>query len=148
MDSSITTAVITSSGAIIVAALTFFLTKRYEQLSEWRQKKLEHYKELLSAISDLAVDGIDKVKANKRFALAVNTIALVAPQNVIKALMEFHGEIKHSNKNRSLENHDRLLMDLLLAIRKDIKLTSKDDRTTFDFHLIGSSPKSLNPRNG
>jgi len=148
MDASVITAIITSSGAIIVAALTFFLTKRHERLSEWRQKKLDHYKELLSAISDLAVDGINKDKANIRFALATNTIALVAPQYVIKALMDFHAEIKYTNKNRTHEKHDQLLIELVLAIRKDVKLTSKDNKKTFDFHLIGSAPKTLNPRNG
>lgn len=148
MDASVTTAIITSSSAVILAALTFFLTKRSERLSEWRQKKLDHYKQLLSGISDLAVDGIDKNEANKRFALTVNTIALVAPQSVITALMNFHDEIKFSNQNKSRENHDRLLIELLLAIRRDIKLTSKDNRKTFIFHLIGSSPKKAESRHG
>ena len=140
MDASITTAIITSSGAVIVAALTFYLTKRYEIRREWRQKKLEHYKEFLSAISDLAVDGIDKEKANKRLALAANTISLVAPQNVIEAWMSFHQEIKYTNPNRTPEKHDQLLVELVLAIRRDINLTSKDNRKTFVFRLIGSAP--------
>lgn len=89
----------------------------------------------------MAVDGTDKEEANKRFALAVNTIALCAPQPVISALMRFHDEVKFSNKNKSVENHDQLLKDLLLAIRRDIKLSVKDNVSTFDFHLIGSAPK-------
>ncbi len=38
-------------------------------------------------------------------------------------------------------NHDKLLVELLLAIRKDIKIAIKDDPDTFKFHLVGSSPK-------
>lgn len=141
MDASITTAIITSSSAIIVAALTFYLTKRHEREAEWQQKKLDHYKQLLSAISDLAIDGKDGDAAAVQFASTANTIALVAPQSVITALMNFHDEVKYTNANRSLDNHDRLLIELILAIRKDVDLTSKDNKKTFNFHLIGSAPK-------
>jgi hypothetical protein len=140
METPIITAIITSGSAILVAALTFYLTKRYELRREWRQKKLDHYKEFLSAISDLAVDGIDKEKANKRLALAANTISLVAPQNVIIAWMNFHQEIKYTNPNRTLEKHDRLLVELVLAIRRDVNLTTRDNKKTFVFRLIGSAP--------
>ena len=70
MGSNILIAVITSSGTILVAVATFYLTKRHQFKVEWRHKKLNHYKVLLSALSDLAVDGTDKEEANKRFALA------------------------------------------------------------------------------
>ena len=75
-----------------------------------------------------------------RFALASNTIALAAPQYVIDAFMAFHDEVKFSNPNKSPEKHDKLLNDLLLAVRKDIGLAKGDDVTTFNFHLIGSTP--------
>ena len=77
------------------------------------------------------------------FALATNTIALVAPQYVITALMAFHDEVKFSNPNKSPEKHDKLLIELLLAIRKDIGLSMKDDKDTFTFHLIGSAPHKV-----
>jgi hypothetical protein len=140
MDSSILVAIITVSGSILVAAITFYLTKRHELEVEWQHGKLNHYKVLLSALSDLAIDGTDKDDANKRFALAVNTICLVAPQYVITALMNFHDEIKFSNKNKSIARHDTLLKELLIAIRKDIGLSAKDNIDTFNFHLIGSAP--------
>jgi hypothetical protein len=95
---------------------------------------------LLSSLSDLAVDGTDKEKADQRFALAVNTIALVAPQCVIMALMDFHDEVKYSNPNKSPECRDELLKKLLLAVRKDIGLSKKDEKNKFVFHLIGSAP--------
>lgn len=141
MNSTILVAIITASASIIVAAVSFFLTKREERKDTLQQRKLTHYKELLLAISDLAIDDVDKDDANLRFSRSVNTIALVAPQIVIDALLEFHAEIRHSNPNRTMEAHDRKLIKLLLELRKSLELPFKDDPTTFHFHLIGSKPK-------
>jgi hypothetical protein len=77
-----------------------------------------------------------------RFAMAVNTIAIIARQSVITALMDFHDEAKFSNPNKSLKRHDELLNRLLIEIRRDIGLTSKDNEEIFAFHLIGSAPRS------
>jgi len=140
MDTSILVAVITTSGSIILASLSFYLTKRHQIKTEWQKEKINHYKVLISSLSDLATDGKDKDDANMRFALASNTIALVAPQSVITALMDFHDKVKYSNSNRTIEEHDILLKKLLIEIRKDIDLTKKDKEDTFVFHLIGSAP--------
>lgn len=141
METSIIVAVISAAASIIVAALSFALNKRAERKAALQQRRVAHYQELLNALSDLAVDGTDKDKVNQRFANAANTIALVAPQHVIATLMRFHDEVKFSNPNKSQEGHDRALKELLLAIRESLELPYKDDPKTFDFHLIGSSPK-------
>ena len=141
MNEAIIVAIITAAASILVAALTFYFTKKHELAVQWRNEKMNHYKVLISSLSDLAVDGVDKDAANMRFALAANTIALAAPQYVIDALMAFHDEIKFSNPDKSPEKHDKLLKELLLAIRKDIGLAGGDDTKTFNFHLIGSAPK-------
>ena len=141
MDTPILVAIISAAASLAVAAITFFLTKRKEREAEWQKQKLNHYKVLFSALSDLAVDGTDKHDANMRFALAANTIALVAPQYVIKALMAFHDEVKFSNKQKSVDRHDDLLKSLLLAVRKDIGRARGDKPASFVFHLIGTAPK-------
>ncbi len=141
MNNTIAAAIISAAASVIVAALTFYLTKRHELSVQWRGEKLNHYKVLFSALSDLAVDGTDKDEANKRFAMAANTISLAAPQYVIDALMAFHDEVKFSNPNKSAERHDKLLNELLLAVRRDIGLAKGDNGATFNFHLIGSAPK-------
>jgi hypothetical protein len=142
MEASIIVAIISASASVIIAALTFALNKRAERKTALQQNKTVHYQKLLNAISDLAVDGTDKNEANMRFANAANTIALVAPQYVISALMEFHDEVKHSNPNKSSVNHDRKLILLLIAISKSLALPFKDDPDKFQFHLVGSRPKS------
>jgi len=146
MNNAIIVAIITASGSLVVAAVTFYLTKKHELSVQWRKEKLNHYKVLLSALSDLAVDGTDKDDANRRFSLAVNTIALAAPQEVITALMAFHDEVKFSNPNTSPERHDALLKEVMLAVRRDIGLARGDDVGSFNFHLIGSAPTG-NPNN-
>lgn len=142
MSDEIVVAIITASASLVIAAFTFYLTKRHELSVKWRDAKLNHYKVLFSALSDLAVDGTDKDDANKRFSLATNTISLAAPQYVIDALMAYHDEIKFSNPSRSVEQHDKLLKELLIAVRKDIGLSRGNDVATFNFHLIGSAPPS------
>jgi hypothetical protein len=141
MNEGIIVAIITASATILGAAITYMLTKRHEWVVQWQNEKINHYKVLFSALSDLAVDGTDKHDANMRFALAVNTIALVAPQFVIKTLMAFHDEIKFSNQQKSVDRHDALLKSLLLAVRKDIGRARGDEPASFVFHLIGSAPK-------
>ena len=142
MDTGVITAIVTSSGAILSASIIFFLTKRYERRRDWREKKLVHYQELLSSISGLVVEKGNKHDADKRFATAANTIALVAPQSVIKALMDYSKHIINpDNQGSETEKHNRLLADLLLAVRKDINLTSKDDKASFAFFLINIRAK-------
>ena len=152
MNVPIIVAVVSASASILAAALTFYLTKRHELAVQLRIEKLNHYRVLVASLSDLAVDGTNKDDANMRFALAANTIGLAAPQYVISALMTFHDEVKFSNPHKTQERHDKLLNDLLLAIRKDIGLAKGDDAATFKFHLIGSAPQSspqeLDPANG
>jgi len=139
VDTNIVIAVIGVVGSAIVASLSYFFTKRQQREAEWRESKLNHYKVLLSAISDLAGDN-PGVEAHQRFALAFNTIGLVAPQPVIDALMVFHDEIKASNPNRTVERHDQLLTRLIVAIRADLDVRPSDDPTSFRFHLVGSPP--------
>jgi hypothetical protein len=120
-----------------VAALTFYLTKRHQTRADWKREKLEHYRKLLVSLSDLAVDGKNKEKANQDFSEFSNTICLVASQEVIHKLMLLHNEIKQSNEKRNWDLEVKLINDLMIEIRKDIGLTKKDDVQKFDFHLIG-----------
>lgn len=140
-DATIVVALLTVIGGIATAALSYFFTKQRELAAQWRENKINHYKVLLTAVSDLAGDnpGPD---VHYRFALAVNTIAIVAPQPVVEAILAFHDEIKASNsQNRTQERHDELLGRLVLAIRADLGIRPKDDPTTFRYHLVGGPPK-------
>lgn len=137
MEVALQIALVTASFSVSGAVLSFGLTKRAERRDRLQQRKLEHYSQLMSALSDLASDGVDQDEANERFNRSVNTIVLVAPQAVVQSLMDFHDEIKISNRNRTQEGHDKRLNELVLALRKSLELPTVDDPTTFRFHLIG-----------
>lgn len=51
MDSAIFVALITTAGSILVASLSFYLTKRSQLEMDRQQNKVNHYKVLLSAYS-------------------------------------------------------------------------------------------------
>jgi hypothetical protein len=124
MSSEIFVAMITVSGSILLAATSYYFTKRQQREATWRELKINHYKELLSSISDLAVDNSD-VDAHQRFAKSMNTLALIAPQDVVTSMLAFHDGVKESNSNISDKQHDELLANLLITIRKDIRLVAK-----------------------
>jgi len=136
VSNEVLVSIITVAGSIFVAAISYFLTKRQQREALWRDSKLNHYKFLLQSISDLAVDNTD-IKAHQNFALAMNTLALVAPQKVVATMLAFHDGVKQSNKERSIELHDKLLAQLLLEIRIDMKIKPKDDPKKFKYHLGG-----------
>lgn len=98
------------------------------------------YTELLTSISDLAVLGLNE-ETQGRFARAVNTIGLTAPQEVIEALLDFTAEIQVSKLDRTQDRHDQLLNTLLLRIRKSLDLPFTDDPETFRFRLLGGFPQ-------
>ena len=134
MDTPIFVAVISAAASLAVAAITFFLTKRKEREAEWRKQKLEHYREFLDALSGTV--GTDSTpEAQRRWARASNTIGLVASQRVLAALWQFQDSIARSNPNPSVENHDRKLNQLMLAIRADLGVSPADEPEHFAFRL-------------
>ena len=139
MEPGVIVAVTGVVGSVLTAALSYTFAKRRQLDDQWRKSKLTHYRRLLSAISDLAVDN-QAHQAHRRFALAINTIALVAPQAVVEATLAFHDGVKGSGTGKTIEEHDRLLSRLMLAIRADLRIRPKDDAGTFKYHLAGAPP--------
>jgi hypothetical protein len=143
MPTEVMVAVLGASASVVIAALTYVLTARQARLDILRQRKIERYTALLTAISDLGIQGFNPSTA-ERFATAANSIVLVAPQSVVEALMRFHDETRLSNPDKSLERHDQLLLELVLELRKSLDLPFRDDRVTFRYHLIGGAIDTRN----
>lgn len=117
--------VISASAAIVVPAVSFYLTKRKEQEADWRKYKFEQYREFLIALSGIV--GTDATPENqRRFALASNTLNLFGSQSALEALREFWDEIKASNPSRSDVRHDALLSKLIWAMRNDLDVPTPD----------------------
>ncbi|MGH7951769.1 MAG: hypothetical protein ACREFE_07600 [Limisphaerales bacterium] len=134
--------IISVVGALLVAAVTYWFSKRAEREAEWRKEKLKHYMAFVESLSRILKDEVTP-EGQIAFAKACNDILLFAPQYVIEALMNFQDEIKVSNKKPSLERHDELLSKLFLVIRRDIGIKPNDDETTFKVRLWASGVKKV-----
>ncbi|MGR9046684.1 MAG: hypothetical protein ACU83N_15460 [Gammaproteobacteria bacterium] len=130
METPILTAIIALLGSLLAATLTYWFTKQREREAEWRKEKLAHYKAFIESLSGI-VEGDESPEGHRAFARATNNLLLFAPQPVIVALNEFRFEIRISNTNRTQERHDHLLAALLLAIRRDIGVSPKDEPASF-----------------
>ncbi len=145
MSSEITT-VFMLVGSVIAAGAAYMFTKWREREAEWRKEKREHYKTFVASLSG-NLEGESTPQGKVAFNRATNNLNLIAPQSVIEALIAFREEIKVSNPNRQQERHDALLSGLLYEMRKDLKISPRDDSSTFLVRLwsSGCPPKGLHP---
>ncbi|MGA2990451.1 MAG: hypothetical protein ABSD88_08240, partial [Candidatus Korobacteraceae bacterium] len=58
------TAIISAAAAVVVPALSFYLTKRKERQAEWQRYKFELYKELVESLSGIV--GTDATPEGRR----------------------------------------------------------------------------------
>src|SRR6266700_5018823 len=134
METPVTAAIIAAAAAVIVPAVSFYLTKSKERQADWQRYKFELYKELVQSLS--GITGTDSTpEGNRRFAGACNTLHLIASKGVLDALHDFQDEIRVSNTNRSDERHDLLLARLEWEIRKDLRIPHNPPLQEFDARL-------------
>jgi hypothetical protein len=137
MQAEIATALIASSGAIVLAGASYLFTKQRERSAELRKEKLDHYKDFVVSLSGI-ITGEGTPEGQRAYSRACNNLNLIAPQVVIKALQAFQEETRMSNPSPSRERHDLLLSKLFLEIRKDLGIRPKDAAETFSIHLWAS----------
>ncbi|WP_332777207.1 hypothetical protein [Polaromonas sp.] len=130
MTAALATSIVGLIGGLLVAAFTYWSTKRRERDAEWRKEKLSYYKVFVESLSGV-IEGDDTPEGHKLYAKATNNLLLFAPQSVIEALNAFRSENAISNTSKSPARHDELLAQLLLAIRSDIGVQPMDNSATF-----------------
>jgi hypothetical protein len=141
MDTPLTVAIISAAAAIVVPAISFYLTKSKERQADWQRYKFELYKELVQSFSGIV--GTDSTpEGNRRFASACNTLHLIASKGVLDALHEFQDEIRVSNASRSDERHDALLSRLEWEIREDLRIPHNPPFSQFNARLWCSGSAS------
>jgi hypothetical protein len=138
METGIITALVSAASVVAGAGLTYYLTKRREQELEWRKLKLEHYKSFMSALS-CVVGSRTNTENQSKYADAVNTLQLVAPEQVLVALYNFQREISRANASKTVISHDAALTRLLRAIRADVH-PSLGREHTINFRLLDTIP--------
>ena len=87
--------------------------------------------------------GVGRNDWNRRFPRGtgallrgINTVGLFASQDVIKQLHAYQEITRLPYAEVSRDEHDRRLTDLVLAVRRDLRLRPDDDSSTFSFHMI------------
>jgi hypothetical protein len=141
MDTPVTVAIISAAAAIVVSALSFYLTKSKERQADWQRYKFELYKDLVQSFSGIV--GTDSTpEGNRRFASACNTLHLIGSKGVLTALHRFQDEIKVSNASRDHDKHDELLARLEWEIREDLRIPNNPPMEQFTARLwcSGSGP--------
>lgn len=133
------TAGISAVTAILTILITSALTRRREHEADWRKLKLAQYQEYVLALSGVVRERAT-ANAQRRYADAVNSMALIAPITVLSALKAFQREISYKNENRTDAEHDRLLAILIRAIRADVHPDRPYDDSIYEFHLLGLPP--------
>ena len=90
MDTPLTVAIISAAAAIVVPAISFYLTKSKERQADWQRYKFDLYKELVQSLSGIV--GTDSSpEGNRRFASACNTLHLIGSKGILEALHHFQG---------------------------------------------------------
>lgn len=139
MNMAFLTIVISPAVAVAVVVLTYFLTKKKEREVDWRKVKLDLYKAYVIALSGV-------VKLNKthddqaKYADAVNSLTLVAPPTVLRALYAFQDEVAGQNTDSDLESR---LHSLLSALRQDIDPLFRGKSGDLAFRFMAPPPGAV-----
>lgn len=142
MNNPVAVPIISAAASLVAVAASYWFTKAREREADWRKQKLDHYRELLEAISGI-VAGESTPGDQRRYARATNAIGLVASQEVIQAVDRLR-EVSRPSAGWTKEQHDAALAALLLAIRRDLGIRPKDNPATFTYSLwaSGAGPAS------
>jgi hypothetical protein len=133
--------VISGCAAIAAVIATYILARRREHEADWRKLKFAQYQEFVLALSGI-VNERSTPQAQARYSDAVNSMGLIAPPPVLRALRTFQAEISYANRNRSDERHDRLLDPLFRAMRADIQPRYAGDPADYQFGVLGVPPRN------
>ena len=88
----------------------------------------------MAALTDRGVSD----EAKRRFAVASNSLHLIAGKRAVDALDAFRYEISAGNRNKSDEAHDRLLSRLFWEIRRDLGEVPTEDAADFRIRFYES----------
>lgn len=116
MNTEIIVAIVGALVAILTAVITNYLTKRSQLKFEERKLKEEYYTNYVKAISNNVLMKDEHAELDD----AQNRLILVGSAQVVRILMQFHDAIKISAQPISGEEHDKILINLIKAMRADL----------------------------
>lgn len=136
MNPEIIVAIVGAFMAILTVIITNYLTKRNQLKFEERKLKEEYYTNYVKAISNNVLMKDDHAELDD----AQNRLILIGSAEVVRILMQFHDKIKPSAPPLSGKEHDRILTDLIKAMRTDLYGTKKINNGYPIVHLSGLRP--------
>ena len=110
MNPILVAAMMSSSAAVLVAIVTYYLTKQKEREADWRKVKLELNREFVEAVAGIT-EGRITPESEIRYHDAFNTIGLVASPAVLTAVQGFQKEVSPANVARTQATHDVIQRD-------------------------------------
>lgn len=85
MNTAVIIAIISAVASVIVAAITFYRTKKKERDADWRKYKYEQHKEFVAALSGNV--GPNPIPENRQNLLrACNTLNLIGSRGILESL--------------------------------------------------------------
>lgn len=136
MSTEIIVAIVSALVAILSIVVTNYLTKRSQLKFEERKLKEEYYTNYVKAISQNVLMQDDHAGLDD----AQNRLILVASPKVVTILMQFHDKIKPSAPPISGEEHDKILTELIKAMRSDLYGRKGINKGYPTIHLSGLRP--------
>jgi hypothetical protein len=142
VDTPVAVAFISAAVAVLAPAISFYLTKKKDREADSQRYKFEKYQFVNSLSGIVGTDATPE--GQRRFAVACNTLHLIASGTVITALHEYQDEISVSNPSRSTERHHALLSRLVRQIRVDLGIpnTPAADEFVFTLWCSGAPPET------
>ena len=138
-ETSVIIATLGLLGSVLTASLSYYFTKKHQFKMEERRLKEEFYKMYVKALSKVANDNKDPIAENE-LVNAYNQLLLIGNPEVIQKLIGYHDLIRRDvesiprNSQAWLEQHDKLLTEMINAMRTDLFSARMDIPSTI--HLI------------
>lgn len=136
MNQEIVVAIVSALVAILSVVISNHLTKKSQLKFEERKLKEEYYTNYVKAISNNVLMKDEHAELDD----AQNRLILVGSAEVVRILMQFHDAIKPSAPPLSGEEHDKMLTELIKAMRADLYGTRKVNDGYPIVHLSGLRP--------
>lgn len=138
MSTAVVVAILAPAASLVAAAVMFYLTKSKEREATWRDLRIVEYKELVSAMSAVAVSD-PGVAARQRLAAAANNVSLFASPTVLRHLQTLL-EAVAAGRNA---DHDETLTSLMHAIRSDLGVPGASSQLDIKFKLWAPGSRNL-----
>jgi hypothetical protein len=135
MNAPIVVAFISAAAAVVVPAISFYLTKSKERQADWQRYKFELYRELVVAFSGI-MNSTWTPEGQRRWSEASNALHLMGSPGVLQALHEYQ-EKSQGSASLPLEEHDRLFSHLLWEIRQDLDIPGTPALADYNARLWG-----------